>query len=63
MCANPVLMFLIWFHTLNFCLVHGEFPAQRPETQSFDVFFWPAPEKNGWVNKGEAGDLRSHGAH
>ena len=39
--------------------VPGEFPAQRPVTRSFDVFFicvWI----NGWVNNGEAGDLRRH---
>ena len=42
--------------------VTGEFPAQRPVTRSFDVFFdlrWI----NGWVNNGEAGDLRRHRAH
>ena len=35
----------------------GEFPAQRPVTRSFDVFFDLRP-KNGWVNNREAGDLR-----
>ena len=42
--------------------VHGEFPAQRPVTRSFDVFFicvWI----NGWVNNREAGDLRRYRAH
>ena len=42
--------------------VTGEFPSQRPVTQSFDVFIdlsW----KNGWINSGEAGDLRRHCAH
>ena len=42
--------------------VPGEFPAQRPVTRSFDVFFdlrWI----NGWVNTREAGDLRRHRAH
>ena len=42
--------------------VPGEFPAQRPVTRSFDVFFdlrWI----NGWVNNREAGDLRSYRAH
>ena len=39
--------------------VNGEFPEQRPVTQSFDIFF----EINGWVNNGEAGDLRRHRAH
>ena len=38
-----------------------EFPAQRPVTRSFDVFFcaWI----NGWVKNREAGDLRCHRAH
>ena len=42
--------------------VTGDFPAQRPVTPSFDVFFdllicaWI----NGWVNNREAGDLRRH---
>ena len=37
----------------------GEFPTQRPVTQSFDVFF----DLNGWVNNREAGDLRRYRAH
>ena len=40
----------------------GEFPTQRPVTQSFDVFF-DLRLINGWVNNGEAGDLRRHHAH
>ena len=40
----------------------GEFPSQRPVTQSFDVFFVHA-WINGWVNNREAGDLRRHRAH
>ena len=40
--------------------VPGEFPAQRPVTQSFNVFYvWI----NGWVNNREAGDLRRYRAH
>ena len=41
--------------------VTGEFPAQRPVRRSFDVLVcdW----LNGWVNNGEAGDLRRHRAH
>ena len=39
--------------------VPGEFPAQRPVTRSSDVFF----DLHGWVNNGEAGDLRRHRAH
>ena len=42
--------------------VPGEFPAQRPVTRSFDVSLISA-RKNGWVNNGEAGDLRHHHAH
>ena len=41
--------------------VTGEFPAQRPVTQSFGVFFDLRLNK-GWVNIGEAGDLRRHRA-
>ena len=41
--------------------ITGEFPAQRPVTRSFDVFF--DLRLNGWVNNGEAGDLRRHRAH
>ena len=42
--------------------VTGEFPAQRPVTRSFDVFF------DLWLNKRlsnnrEAGDLRRQQAH
>ena len=40
----------------------GEFPSQRPVTQSFDVFFDLHPN-NGWENNRGAGDLRCHRAH
>ena len=40
----------------------GEFPSQRPVTQSFDIFFVCA-WINGWVNNREAGDLRRNRAH
>ena len=39
-----------------------KFPAQRPVTRSFDVFFDRRP-KYGWVNNREVGDLRRHRAH
>ena len=39
----------------------GEFPAQRPVTRSFDVFF--DLRINGSVNNREAGDLRRYRAH
>ena len=42
--------------------VTGEFPAQRPVTRSFDVFF-DLRLNEGWVNNREAGDLRRHRAH
>ena len=42
--------------------VHGEFPAKRPVTRSFDVFF-DLRLNNGWVNNREAGDLRRHRGH
>ena len=42
--------------------VPGEFPAQRPVTRSFDVFF-DLRLNNGWVNNREAGDLRRYRAH
>ena len=40
----------------------GEIPTQRPVTRSFDVLLICA-WKNGWVNNGEAGDLRRHLDH
>ena len=43
--------------------VSGEFPAQRPVTRSFDVFFSICALMNGWVNTHEAGDKRRHRAH
>ena len=42
--------------------VHGEFPAQRPVTRSFDVPLICA-RIYGWVNSHEAGDLRRHHSH
>ena len=42
--------------------VPGEFPAQRPVTRNFDVFF-DLRRSNAWVNSLEAGDLRRHRAH
>ena len=42
--------------------VTGEFPWQRPVTQSFDVFF-DLCLNNGWVNNRDAGDWRRHRAH
>ena len=42
--------------------VPGEYPAQRPVTRSFDVFF-DLRLINGWVNNRKAGDLRRYRAH
>ena len=42
--------------------VTGEFLAQRPGMRSFDVFF-DLRLLNGWVNNGDAGDLRRRRAH
>ena len=43
--------------------VPGEFSTQRPVTRSFDVFLLICVCINGWVNNGEAGDLRCNHAH
>ena len=42
--------------------VPGEFPAQRPVTRSFDVFFDLRVNKR-FVNNRGAGDLRRHPVH
>ena len=42
--------------------VPGEFPAHRPVTQSFE-FSLICARMNGWINNGDAGDLRRHRAH
>ena len=42
--------------------VSGEFPAQRPVTQSFDVSLIFG-RINGWVNNHEAGHFRRYHAH
>ena len=43
--------------------VPGEFPAQKPVTRSFDVFFDMGLEKNGCGSNRGAGDLRRYRAH
>ena len=40
---------------------NSPFPAQRPVTRSFDVFF-DLRLNNGWVNNRETGDLRRYPA-
>ena len=42
--------------------IPGESPAQRPVTWSL-MFSLICARINGWVNSGEAGDLRRHRAH
>ena len=42
--------------------VSGEFPAQRPVTRSFDVFFDLLMNKR-LINNREAGDLRRQRPH
>ena len=60
------LIFLTFSALLAICAgnssVTGEIPTQRPVSRSFDVFF-DLRLINGWVNIGEAGDLRRHFAH
>ena len=43
--------------------VTGEFPAQRPVTRSFDVFFDLHLNQQLSKHKGDAGDLRRHRTH
>ena len=54
------------FRDTAFCVgnspVTGEFPAQRPVTRSFDVFFDLGLNKC-LTNNREAGDLRRHRTH
>ena len=40
----------------------GEFPTQRPVTRFF-MFYLICAWINGWINNGEAGDLRRYRAH
>ena len=55
-----------FFALLAICVgnspVTGEFPAQKPVTRSFVVFYDRA-WINGWVNNRKAGYLRRHRAH
>ena len=41
----------------------GDFPAQRPVTRRFDLFFFICARINDWVNNREAGDLRRYRGH
>ena len=51
-----------WKHFPRYWPFVRGFPAQRPVTRSFDVFFDLHLNKR-WVNDGEGGDLRRHRAH
>ena len=55
------------FALLAFCVgnspVTGEFPAQRPVTRSFDVFFYLGLNKCLTNNRETGGDLRRHRTH
>ena len=70
---SNVLIISWWRHQveafsalLAFCAgispVTGEFPAQRPVTQSL-IFSLNCAWTNSWTNNGDAGDLRRHRAH
>ena len=50
-----------WLRAGN-SMVNGEFPAQRPVTRSFDVFFHLRLNE-GWANDRKADDLRRHRPH
>ena len=52
-------IFRVTGHLCGNSPVTGEFPAQRPVTRSFDVFF-DMRLINGWVNNRETGDLRRY---
>ena len=70
-CDMVYLSMITSSHGSIFCVtgplcgeVTGEFPSQRPVTQSLNIcFLWSAPWINGWVNNREAGDLRRYCAH
>ena len=62
MTSSNVNIFCVTGHLCGEFTGPGEFPAQRPVTQSFDVFF-DLRLNNDWVNNGEAGDLRRYRAH
>ena len=58
-----------WKHFPRHCPLCGEFTGHRwiPLTKGSDAelscFLWSVPWINGWVNNGEAGDLRRYRAH
>ena len=52
----------LWAHCARNSPLPGEFPAQRPVTRSFDVFFDLHLSKR-WINNWNVGDLRRNHAH
>ena len=50
------------FYALLTPCAENQFPAQRPVTRSFGIFFICA-WTNSWASNGDAGDLRLHRAH
>ena len=42
---------------------HRWIPRTKANDAELWYFLWSAPDKNGWVNNGEAGDLGRHWAH
>ena len=73
-CHHYTVGHILWWHhqmetffeLLALCAgnspVTGEFPLQRPVTQSFDISLICA-WTNSWVNNLEAGDMRCHHTH
>ena len=55
--------FRVTGHLCGEFTVTGEFPEQRPMTQSLVFFSLIYAWINGWVNNREAGDLRHHRTH
>ena len=55
-------IFRVTGHLCGNSPVTSEFPAQRPMTQTFDVFF-DLHLNNGWVNNRKADKIRCHRTH
>ena len=62
-----VRLFTWWRHQMETCsalldrsLVDS---PHKGQWRGALMFFWSAPEKNGWANHRDAGDLRHHRAH
>ena len=57
---SPHLKYVSCVGFSNYTIITGKFPAQRPVTRSFDIFF---DLRNRWANNGDGGDLRHNRAH